>query len=169
MLSDQELGASGCAGSKGMPKPPNHAAGCRALGGKATETAPATPSVVTAAASAVVSSLACPSEAVAKQQQQQAVQEAASSQQVAGFTTRQLLSDFLAPGDSGSPLTTSLAEVMAIAEAHNLSLHVYQFSELAPGQSLQEHVVQQMEGGACPHPAQKVGLGWHMRGGRQVQ
>lgn len=45
---------------------------------------------------------------------------------------------------------------MQVADAENLFALVYQFSELQPGESLQEHVQRQVAAGTCPHPSQEV-------------
>ena len=57
------------------------------------------------------------------------------------------------------PLEASLQQLVEACEAHDLCLGIYQFAEVAPGQSLQQRVQQLVQQGDCPGPHVKVGGG----------
>ena len=71
------------------------------------------------------------------------------------------LPDLLPAPHEGMPLEATLQQLVEACEARHLSLAIYQFAEVAPGQSLQQCVQQLVQQGDCPGPHVEV------RGGRQ--
>ncbi|GAX83029.1 hypothetical protein CEUSTIGMA_g10456.t1 [Chlamydomonas eustigma] len=63
-----------------------------------------------------------------------------------------LIGDILSKEGYASPIEVNLRDLETAAELYNLALYVYQFSEVLPGQSLHDHVLEQFESPECPGP-----------------
>ncbi|GAX77878.1 hypothetical protein CEUSTIGMA_g5320.t1 [Chlamydomonas eustigma] len=63
-----------------------------------------------------------------------------------------LLADSFASWGYFKPIEASLEDLQRVADEHDLCVVIHKFSEIQPGQSLQQHVRAKFESGDCPGP-----------------